>query len=684
MQRAQESISYLIRKVKTILSNDKIGKYIDKLRVFFGSPWVGVLFWIEFLACFGLTAVVETPSVAAIVISICCLTLITFLTTFTLQKIKKQNIRVLTCIAFLSAVILFFSMIYRPYTYSVQLLIMFTFFSVSVFVLINTARMKWIVFILSIVGQAVDSRYVCMMFLPLFLLYSFLEKREKVNYLFWRCCLYVQIIIGVAKIFVMKEDVRDLFFAESPLLHYMIPYFCLFILAYLCTYLIFRKQDRLQYTNMIQFAGIFIVLVLVRFTESGYMYGVMLFLALGIAYIDRIKWNKTIHDYKCDKQWFVLIALCLVWVRHFADLHLLNPIWYNQYAITHYYVDYNHYGFVQRGLIGTIIYNIFGYYISVSTMNVIADIAYAGALLLVVVVLYNIGRNVSENNKKIVQAILLLIAITPAIGGYMDRLIFQSVDVYNLLLGVVCILLLIRKRFVFLVPVFACIGMLNHQIFVFLFFPMIFSVMLYQGFLGDQNKKRYIQVIFWITTIIVFGLFLYIQFYSSQKLKINLDTAIQILRERSGGKTIDNMTLWQDVIFKDLSTHLNKFRNDISGSMVADMIISLLYSSPLIVLYVYAYVVSIKKETQKSRKMAYAIMMLSVLAVLPCYILETDYFRWTTNLLFMLFMGILVLTIVQKNEKSWYSNIDENKLETWMLCIAIMLGCYQDMGFSVY
>ena len=98
MQRVQESISYLIKKVKTISSNDRVVKYIDKLGAFLGSPWVGVFLWVEFLVCFGLISVVETPSVAEMVISICCLTLIAFLTTVTLQKIKKQNLRALTSV----------------------------------------------------------------------------------------------------------------------------------------------------------------------------------------------------------------------------------------------------------------------------------------------------------------------------------------------------------------------------------------------------------------------------------------------------------------------------------------------------------------------------------------------------------------------------------------------------------
>ena len=684
MEKIQENIMKIIEKIRSISLSEKTRKKIDKTIAFFDSPRMGVLFWEEFLICFGMIAVVEDVSNVEAIISICCCMMISYFIIFTLKKIKRQKKRMQICMFFLIAVILFFSMIYRPYTYSFQLMVMFALFCASVFVLINIEKTSWLIYIFSIIGQIVDSRYVCMMFLPLVLMYSFLERKDNVNSFFWIYCFFTQIIIGATKVFILKENVIELYFAESPLLHYSIPYFCLFILAYLYSYFVQKEQRQLKCINIVQFIGMITVLVLARYTESGYLYGVMLLLAMGIAYIDRTKWNKTIQDYRCDKQCFIMIALCLVWVRHFADLQLQNSIWYNKYAITHYYIEYEHYGFVQRGLVGTIIYKIFGYYISISKMNHIINIAYGITTLLVMCIIYCIGKKTTNQNNKVVQGILIMIAITPAIGGYMNRMIFQFLDIYSLLIGILCILILIRKKFIFLVPVLSCLGMLNHQIFVFLFFPMIFSVMLYQGIIGDQNKKRYIQIIFFITTIMVFGLFVYIQFFSGQRLKIDMDTAIQILRERTGGKIFENMTLWKEVIFQDLSSHLKRFHNGISGSMVVNMVISLIYSGPLIALYIYSYITSIKKETQITRKMAYVFMMLSVLAILPCYILETDYFRWTTNLLFMLFMGILVLTIVQKNEKVWYSDINQNKLENWMLCIAIMLGCYQDMGFSVY
>lgn len=659
-------------------------KYLRKAASFLCTPWMGLFLGEVLFFCFGLVAVVEKPSVTDILISIGCLIWITFLTTYTLMRISKKRKRLLIYGVLLIAIILFLATIYRPYTYDVRLLVMFALFCGSVFFLVHMNQKKWIMVVLCIAGEIVDSRYVCMMFLPLMLMHTLLSKKEKTYTFFLGKCLCAQFLVGVAKTVIVKEDVKDLFFAESSELQYTIPYWCLFILSYLCTYLLFEKQSRLYHGNILQIIIIVIEMILGRFTENGYMYGTMLILAFGIVYVYRTKDNVSIQEYKCNKRWFMLSSVFFVWIRHLADLRLLNPLWYNPYIITHYYIDYNHYGFVQRGFIGTIFYYIFGYYISKPRMNLIIDIVYICAFLLVLLGLYCIGRNASEQNKEIVQSILLMVVISPALGGYMHPLIFQTIDIYNLLLCIVCIELLIRKKNVFLIPVLSIIGMLNHQIFVFLFFPMIFSVMLYQGFIGGQNKKRCIQMIFVITSLVVFGLFTYIQFFSAQRLKIDMDTAIRILKERTGGGKFRNMTLWKDVIFQDVSVHLNKFQNQISQGMVLGMIKSLIYFSPLIALYVYTYVQSIRKEEQKSKKVIYVVMMLSVLAILPCYILETDYFRWTTNLLFMLFMGILVLTIVQKNGKVWYSDINQNKLENWMLCIAIMLGCYQDMGFSVY
>ena len=43
-----------------------------------------------------------------------------------------------------------------------------------------------------------------------------------------------------------------------------------------------------------------------------------------------------------------------------------------------------------------------------------------------------------------------------------------------------------------------------------------------------------------------------------------------------------------------------------------------------------------------------------------------------------------MLTLMQPKEKRWDYGVKREKIENWILLIAIMLGSYQDMGFSVF
>lgn len=684
MQRIIEQIKKTgIRNCMEQQAESKIG---SKLFGIFGSPVMGVFFFVTMSICFTMLVLVEKPSLISIIIGVICLIMISVATTYTIMRIPEQWIRAVLCWVLVCLIIYFFSSEYRAYTYDVKLLIIITLFICSVTVIFNFPDKMWIIVVLSSIGQIVDARYLVMAILPLVLMNAALKTNK--NYEEYKKCQHIFIIsviiafgIYIIQIIVYKDNLWKLFFSGYMESIYVFSYMRMFILAYLITYLFpINKKNK---TYLYSIAGIFVMLILACFTTTGYLYGEMLLIALLIAYLYNLLKIESLHELSCDKNKFLIAALCGICFKNLILLQIWKPTWNNLYNFTHYYLDYFHYGFVQRGLIGTIFYLLFGYEIPVLTMNKYIYIFYFCSLLLALFVLYCICRKCDQSNRYLIKLILLLIGITPAMGGYVCRIVVQSVDVYGLLCCLICIWIILNKKFIFLVPVLTAVGMLNHQIFIFLFFPMIFSALVYQTFV-DESEKIQMGICLIITSVVACGLFLFIQFVSAQYLRIDLNGALQLMLDRNGGKIIDSTLLFDGVIFDDLSSHFQKSHQVIAYGKIKDIIWTAIYFIPTFVFYIKIYKRSIRLENKKSKKIAYVVMLCSILAILPCYILESDYFRWTTNLLWNIFIGILILTLMQPKEKRWDYGLKREKIENWILLIAIMLGSYQDMGFSVF
>lgn len=685
MQKIIEQIKKT--SIRNCIEQQEESKLESPLFGVLGSQVMGVFFFVTMSICFTMLVLVEKPSLISIIIGVICLFMISVVTTYTIMKISKQRIRAVLCLILVLFIIYFFSSEYRAYTYDAKLLIIITLFITSVTVIFNFPDKMWIIVALSFIGQIVDARYLIMVILPLVLMNSALKINK--NYEEYKQCKHIYSIsaiiafgICVIQIIVYKDNLLKLFFSGYMESAYVFSYMRMFVLAYLITYLFpINKKNKLYLYSI---AGIFVMLIFACFTSTGYLYGEMLLIALVVAYLYNLLKIENLHELSCDKNKFLIAALCGICFKNLTLLQIWKPTWNNLYNFTHYYLDYFHYGFVQRGLIGTIFYLIFGYEIPVLTMNKYIYIFYFCSLLLALLILYCICRKCDQSNRYLIKLILLLIGITPAMGGYVCRIVVQSVDVYGLLCCLMCIWIILNKKFVFLVPVLTAIGMLNHQIFIFLFFPMIFSALVYQTFVDESEKKMQMGICLIITSVVACGLFLFIQFVSAQYLRIDLNGALKLMLDRNGGKIIDSTLLFDGVIFDDLSSHFRKSHQVIAYGKIKDIIWTTIYFIPTFVFYIKIYKRSIMLENKKSKKIAYAVMLCSILAILPCYILESDYFRWTTNLLWNIFIGILVLTLMQPKEKRWDYGVKREKIENWILLIAIMLGSYQDMGFSVF
>lgn len=689
VQNIKKTVTCMITRLKNYHVREKHNKLLNRILDVFTSPFIGVAIFAELCICFGMITLLESISLMNIIISVCCFAAISALTTYALMKKLSRNRRAVVEFIILAGGIFFFVETYVPETYNVRPVLMLTLFVISFFMIYVRKTWAWMVYVLTLAGGLMDLRYFFVSLIPI-ILFEYVVRNTNHHYILSNRDILINVVLaflmGAVRIFGFHDRIADILFQVDVYSVYPFRFLGMLGIAYMTVILLWNDSVQKLTKTVIPIVCISVLLILQGFTDSGYLYGVMLTISLLLAMVQKIGHKKKIewNDFYCNRKALLIVWALLIWFKYIMELHLDSPLWFGRYAIAHYYVDYVHYGFVQRGLIGTLFYFILGYYVPPEKMVIVVDVVYFVVLGIAMYLLYRLYRKGNSQNKRVVWLLFMLLFISPALGGYMDDWIVQSIDVYNLLCSVICISLIVWNRFLFFVPLLCTVGMLTHQIFVFTCFPMIFSALLYRAYIEDNGKSRYNRCIFYGTCAIVFGLFIFIQFYSQQFLKIDMDTAIHMIRQRSGGKKLENLTLLDSVIFTGMSEHLTKFHTMISGTSVRNIILTVLYASPLFVLYGRVFYESAYQEEKKGKKVAYFIIGISMLAILPCYILETDYNRWTTALFLTALMNILTVTLLQKEEKQWFRNMDAGKLETWMFIAMLLLGIYRDMRFSLY
>lgn len=370
---------------------------------------------------------------------------------------------------------------------------------------------------------------------------------------------------------------------------------------------------------------------------------------------------------------FMKIFICL-------DTDIISE---DLFTISAYYFNYFDFGFTQRSLIGTLFYLLFGYYIPENKFYMYATIFYVVNFVFLAYILYRllkVYRKSANNDKSYVPYLLLFMYISSApYLSYMYETLIYRLDLYGMCLAILSVYCIYKNRYIFVVPIMCALGMINHQIFVFIIFPIVFIAFIYRIFIEPEGyfKRNLIAFIMMISMIV--GIFIYLQFFSYAFTAVSGEEAVCIVRERSCGFLADNkyidgeLSILTTVIFADAETHVQTWQNRITFGQIINTIGKLLYSLPLIVLFFYAFFKSSKYEDSKFKKFIYYALPFSIVAFLPTYILETDYGRWNQHLFATFMLGLFILTIMQKPEKKWYRDMSLKKKQIWFAIVYVIM-----------
>lgn len=191
-----------------------------------------------------------------------------------------------------------------------------------------------------------------------------------------------------------------------------------------------------------------------------------------------------------------------------------------------YCLDYS-LGFCSRFLIGSIMKLFFPVltirHLDILTLviNLLLDIAIAGLFA------YILSKAKKEN--RFVAGFVIAFVLTSSYGIYQFMAMRGFLEVYTFIVALLCLLCLRRPYLRWAIPFLCFIGLSIHYIFLIMFIPLIFSLMLYE--VAKQPDKKTIGVFASAFGVSFFSSIYYVVF-ANRTLKVNYEQMVAYIHQR--------------------------------------------------------------------------------------------------------------------------------------------------------
>ncbi len=322
---------------------------------------------------------------------------------------------------------------------------------------------------------------------------------------------------------------------------------------------------------------------------------------------------------------FIFSFLLIELVLKIPGIDHLNPWVTTSYAMTY------DLGFSSRLLMGSLIKVV----VPFLSVQILYGIILMSLILLSGFTAVLIGRvirtaDIGAKNLVIVLAILFL-ASPGSVSFLFGWTNFGRFDTYLILLTLLCIAIMANPKRSFLVPFICILAVAIHQVFIFTYFPIILAIMLYEIYESKWNKSRAMEAA--ITIVGTCSLFFYFQFAS--RLRLNDPEGVaDFIRARSD-IPIDTKMIDAE-FFQDASYHIRTFVMPTMEELMARLAtagLTLLLLLPLILFIAWLWRDIFKNTKDPTQCLILKMMLTMQIAILPAFILTTDYGRWFAALL---------------------------------------------------
>ncbi|HCC35960.1 MAG TPA: hypothetical protein DEQ02_10210 [Ruminococcaceae bacterium] len=304
------------------------------------------------------------------------------------------------------------------------------------------------------------------------------------------------------------------------------------------------------------------------------------------------------------------------------------------YCVEFYFITYD-FGFISRGLIGSLLSLIFPFL----TQRALYFIIAAALILLSIVTARFLGgiiRKSDKNLKNVLAYLAVLFCVNPASLSFLFSWEnFGRLDIWLLIITIVCLLLITKNKALFLVPVFCAAAVMIHQNFIFLYFPLIFILLAYRAALTSRSRKN--TVICIITGALTCAGFVYFQFFGKIQ-RLSMETALQMMQSRTNYPVSVGPLQFEH--YAPFKQHIDLLSEQ-GPLLLIKLAIVLVIFLPLIFIFVKLWRAALKSVTRS--RWIYIGFLLVLPAALPIFI-TVDWGRWLAHIIIGQFLLIFCLS----------------------------------------
>lgn len=311
------------------------------------------------------------------------------------------------------------------------------------------------------------------------------------------------------------------------------------------------------------------------------------------------------------------------------------------------------YGFIQRAFIGTILDLVSSFfYIPLKYMRYIYGIfTVAFWSIICLFVSSRLLKNQKESEIIIfLKGILIAFFLGPGWVSFYSN--FGITDTWLALISIFSVYLIVTEKLIYLSVIFSIIAELIHPGYVFLYFNLVMVIIAYRALFGENKKieKKYVFLFILnaiVASIFFFGLFL----FAHEREGITIDYVMERTAEFVG-KTVSEIENHRPTIsgflFREGEETGIRCLIQSWGLLIVGM--GIVFFPFFYEIYRYwSMVYSTAKQKKEKKSYFFALIPFGVVTLIPVYIMQNDYGRWThAGLIYE--VGIILVLLFLKDD----------------------------------
>jgi hypothetical protein len=336
-----------------------------------------------------------------------------------------------------------------------------------------------------------------------------------------------------------------------------------------------------------------------------------------------------------------VILLFLGWVVLVQYLLMAKPffVFYPGWPSHEVTVNYS-YGFIRRGFIGTLV-ALMSRILPVDIQTVIWGTQLLGTLFLTVLLFIFFYYMIKHIANLYAAMIIILFATLGGIGFYFYN--WGQLDIFMLSLTIVACFLIIRDKYLWLIPLLMGVCVMIHEGYVMMYFGIVMALLVYRSAVStDTDKKKKYWLCIFSAGLVASALFVYFYFFSVSVSRVHIDeilaNAEQILKIPL---QTDNMKyiFARSALPYDMMWVEGKPTIHFLIRMIV-LCMNCIVCLPVIILMIGFWKTVLRQTSDKKKKRITVLCLTFQLLTLPLVLLHSDQARWFYDIVYFNFLFI--------------------------------------------